>query len=97
MQKITSRCGGVAARSDGQHGGRAAWRDGGVAERTGRAAWVVPAGASSASGRCARATGRAGAERRRLVWETKKKQIRRRLPTVFKNLIFGGFVSGRRK
>jgi hypothetical protein len=47
----------VAAHSDGQHGGRAAWRDGGVAARAGRAAWVVPAGASSVSGRCARATG----------------------------------------
>jgi hypothetical protein len=37
------------------------------------------------------AAGRAGAERRQLVWETKKKQRRRRLPTVFKSLIFGGF------
>jgi hypothetical protein len=114
----------VAARSDGQHGGRAAWRDGRVAARAGRAAWAVPAEASNASGRAAgaqagrpaasrrggrrhaggaaggaqagsragrrRVAGRAGTERRRLVWETKKKQRRRRSSTVFKSLIFGG-------
>jgi hypothetical protein len=69
-----------------QRGATDEWQRGRGEQRE-QAARAGGAQAVGAAG-CRRAAGRAGAER--LVWETKKKQ-RRRLPTVFKSLIFGGF------